>query len=92
LYYDGETLDFTGIKLMGVYMDYEAENPLEDFVEKEITDGFTINPPQGTVVHCSAKDEAIIGIIVQSLWIIILVPAGAFIMKRITRLSVIQGG
>ena len=36
--------------------------------------------------------EAITGIAVQSIWIFILVLAGAFIMKRITRLSVVQGG
>ncbi|MCL1805434.1 MAG: ABC transporter permease [Clostridiales bacterium] len=36
--------------------------------------------------------EAITGIAIQSVWIAILVLAGAFIMKRITRLSVVQGG
>jgi ABC-2 type transport system permease protein len=36
--------------------------------------------------------EALTGIAVQSMWIILLVSVGAFIMKRITRLSVIQGG
>jgi len=36
--------------------------------------------------------EALTGIAVQLFWIIILVLAGAFSMKRITRLSVVQGG
>ena len=36
--------------------------------------------------------EAVTGIAVQSFWIILLVLVGAFIMKRITRLSVVQGG
>jgi len=36
--------------------------------------------------------EAITGIAVQLFWIVILILAGAFIMKRITRLSVVQGG
>lgn len=36
--------------------------------------------------------EAITGVAVQLLWLIILIPLGAFIMKRITRLSVVQGG
>jgi len=36
--------------------------------------------------------EAVTGIAVQSFWIIVLVLVGAFIMKRITRLSVVQGG
>ena len=36
--------------------------------------------------------EALTGIAIQSIWIIILVLAGAFVMKRITRLSVVQGG
>jgi len=36
--------------------------------------------------------EALTGIAVQLFWIIILVLTGAFSMKRITRLSVVQGG
>ena len=36
--------------------------------------------------------EAVTGIAVQSLWIILSVLAGASVMKRITRLSVVQGG
>jgi len=36
--------------------------------------------------------EALTGIIVQLFWLVILVLTGAFIMKRITRLSMVQGG
>ena len=36
--------------------------------------------------------EAITGIAVQTVWILILVTAGALIMKRVTRLSMVQGG
>ena len=36
--------------------------------------------------------DALIGIGMQAIWIIILVTAGALIMKKITRLSVVQGG
>jgi len=36
--------------------------------------------------------EAIVGIAVQALWIAVLILAGAFIMKRVTRLSIVQGG
>jgi ABC-2 type transport system permease protein len=36
--------------------------------------------------------DAVFGIAMQLLWLAILVPAGALMMKRITRLSVIQGG
>ena len=37
-------------------------------------------------------NEALQGIVFQLIWIVILVSAGMFIMKRITRLSVVQGG
>jgi ABC-2 type transport system permease protein len=36
--------------------------------------------------------DAIMGIAIQSAWIAVLVSAGAAAMKRITRLSVVQGG
>ena len=36
--------------------------------------------------------DAIVGIGIQSIWIVILAFFGAFIMKRVTRLSVVQGG
>jgi len=36
--------------------------------------------------------EAITGVAIQSAWIVALVLVGAFIMNRITRLSVVQGG
>jgi len=36
--------------------------------------------------------EALIGIVMQLMWLSILVPVGALIMKRITRLSTVQGG
>lgn len=36
--------------------------------------------------------EALAGIAMQVLWIVILVTAGVLIMKRVTRLSIIQGG
>ena len=36
--------------------------------------------------------EAIAGIAVQALWIAILILTGAFIMKKVTRLSIVQGG
>jgi ABC-2 type transport system permease protein len=36
--------------------------------------------------------DALISIAVQSIWIVILVLVGAYAMKRITRLSVVQGG
>ena len=36
--------------------------------------------------------EAMTGIAIQVLWIIILILAGAYAMKRVTRLSVVQGG
>jgi ABC-2 type transport system permease protein len=36
--------------------------------------------------------EAMAGIAVQALWIFMLALAGSFIMKRVTRLSVVQGG
>jgi len=36
--------------------------------------------------------EALIGITMQLLWIVILVTIGTLIMKRVTRLSIVQGG
>ena len=36
--------------------------------------------------------DAITGIAVQMIWILILVSAGSLIMKRVTRLSLVQGG
>ena len=36
--------------------------------------------------------EAITGIVVQFVWILILVTAGSLIMKRVTRLTIVQGG
>jgi len=36
--------------------------------------------------------DAVVGVAVQSAWILVLVLLGAFIMKKVTRLSVIQGG
>jgi ABC-2 type transport system permease protein len=36
--------------------------------------------------------EALVGIAMQITWILVLVSLGAFIMKRVTRLSIIQGG
>jgi len=36
--------------------------------------------------------EAVTGIAVQSVWIVLLVFIGAFFMQRVTRLSVVQGG
>jgi ABC-2 type transport system permease protein len=39
-----------------------------------------------------AVADAIRGICVQALWIAVLVLGGAVIMKRITRLTVVQGG
>ena len=36
--------------------------------------------------------EAIIGIAVQMAWILVLVAAGSLIMKRVARLSIVQGG
>ena len=36
--------------------------------------------------------EALTGITIQSLWIALLVLVGAFLMRKITRLSVVQGG
>ena len=36
--------------------------------------------------------EALVGIVVQILWIAVLITAGVLIMKRVTRLSIVQGG
>jgi len=36
--------------------------------------------------------ETLIGIVMQIFWIVVLVTAGRLIMKRVTRLSVVQGG
>lgn len=36
--------------------------------------------------------DAMTGILIQSVWIIILVLMGSFIMKKVTRLSIVQGG
>ena len=36
--------------------------------------------------------EALVGVAMQMLWIIILISAGALIMRRVTRLSMVQGG
>lgn len=52
-YYDGETLDLTGLRMIGVY---------SDFSEEEIND-FTVNPPHGTLLSCPEDD--IDGVIVQ---------------------------
>lgn len=39
-----------------------------------------------------AANEAFMGIALQLIWIMVLIPTGAFIMRRVTRLSVVQGG
>jgi ABC-2 type transport system permease protein len=36
--------------------------------------------------------EALFGVAMQIFWIAILVTAGTLIMKRVTRLSIVQGG
>lgn len=36
--------------------------------------------------------EAVTGIAVQAFWIVVLIAAGAMIMKKVTRLAVVQGG
>jgi len=41
---------------------------------------------------CIGTSEAIAGIAVQALWIVVLILIGALIMKRVTRLSIVQGG
>ncbi|MDD4113691.1 MAG: ABC transporter permease, partial [Herbinix sp.] len=39
-----------------------------------------------------ATNEALMGIALQMVWIIVLIPAGAFLMRKVIRLSVVQGG
>lgn len=39
-----------------------------------------------------ATNEALMGIALQLIWIIVLIPTGALMMRRVTRMSVIQGG
>ena len=49
-YFDGETLDLAGLKVMGVYSDSSVS---------EITD-FTVSQQHGTVLHCIDNDITIV--------------------------------
>jgi len=53
---------------------------------------WTVDFPLRTYSGNIGTSEALVGIAVQSAWIIVLVLLGALIMKRVTRLSVVQGG
>lgn len=53
---------------------------------------YTADLPFRTYSGNIGTNEALIGIAIQIVWIAALVSFGAFIMKKITRLSVIQGG
>jgi len=55
LYEDGETLDLTGLGVMGSYLPFGAEN-FDDLIEAEITE-FDVDPPHGTVLHCDGIEE-----------------------------------
>ena len=57
VYYEGDILDFTGLRLIGVYLDLD-ELDFFNPIEIEITD-FTVSPPNGTVVHCSYEDDIV---------------------------------
>jgi len=56
-YYDGEIFEIPEIILTGRYCNINSGN--FEMIEREITSGYTIDPPNGTVLHCPIGEESV---------------------------------
>lgn len=54
-YTDGETLDYTGLRVAAVYTDFDTY-----YYEEDITDLVTMYPAEGTILHCTIEQEEVL--------------------------------